>query len=114
MANFHQRDNYFQILGLPNQAPPKAMTRAYRRLALQCHTDKNPNIPPGYETTIRFNRITNAYKYLIEYRDYIDYYGATHESVYPYIQWHQAWMSRLERTETLRRDRQNREIENLQ
>ena len=114
MANFHSKDNYFQILGLPNQAPPKAVTCAYKRLVLQCHLDKNLNIPPGHENTIKFNKITHAYKYLIEYRDYIDYYGSTHESVYPYIQWQQVWMSKLERTETLRRDRQNHDYENLQ
>ena len=89
MANFHPNDNYFSILGLPQQAPPRAITRAYKRLVLACHPDKKPNSPPGFGAT-RFNKIMDAYHYLIQYRDYIDYYGAVNESVYPYIQWQQA------------------------
>ena len=101
MATFDPKDNYFTILGLAHQAPPRAIKRAYNRLVLECHSDKNPNAPPGFGA-IRFNKITTAYHYLIQYRDYIDYYRAVHELVYSCITWQQSWMQGLERSEHVR------------
>ena len=107
MANIHLKDNYFYILGLPQHAPPRAITKAYKRLVLTCHPDKNPHCPPGFGAT-RFHKITEAYKYLMEYRDYIDYYGAVHESVHPYILWQKDWFQRMERAASLTKSMQEK------
>ena len=107
MANFHLKDNYFYILGLPQHAPPRAITKAYKRLVLTCHPDKNPNCPPGFGA-MRFNKIMEAYRYLMEYRDYIDYYGAVHQAVHPYILWQKDWMQRLERSAAITREMQDK------
>ena len=70
MNIFNPTDNYFSILGLLFQAPEEAVTRAYKRLVISCHPDKNLNPPPGFEQ--RFQQINTAYKLLKEYRDFID------------------------------------------
>jgi len=55
-------DKYYQILGLSRNATEADIKRAYRRLALMYHPDKNSG--PGAKE--RFIAITEAYNYLID------------------------------------------------
>ncbi len=60
------RDNgkeYYAILGVSEQATEEELRRAYRRLALQHHPDKNPGDPKAEE---RFKAISEAYAVLMD------------------------------------------------
>lgn len=50
----------FRILGLQENATPKEIKRAYRRLSLQYHPDRNL----GYNDGKKFKEITEAYQIL--------------------------------------------------
>jgi DnaJ-class molecular chaperone len=57
-------NNSYQILGvLHPRAPEDEVRRAYRRLALQWHPDRNPGEPQAAE---RFKEISEAYAVLID------------------------------------------------
>jgi len=51
-------EDYYQLLAVAPDAPLDDIKRAYRRLALQCHPDHNPDDP---EAEARFKEITLAY-----------------------------------------------------
>ncbi len=53
--------DYYAILGVPNNAPPKDVTKAYRKLARELHPDRNPNDPSAEE---RFKAVSAAYDVL--------------------------------------------------
>jgi curved DNA-binding protein CbpA len=55
-----QRDDYYEVLGVPRQASTLEIRRAYRRLARQFHPDRNPR-PDSPE---RFRTIAEAYAVL--------------------------------------------------
>jgi len=55
-----QRD-YYQVLGVPRNAPAKDIRAAYRRLARKSHPDANPKDPQAAE---RFKGISEAYAVL--------------------------------------------------
>jgi DnaJ-class molecular chaperone len=60
------RDNnkdYYAILGVSEQATEEELRRAYRRLALTHHPDKNPGDPKAEE---RFKAISEAYAVLMD------------------------------------------------
>lgn len=65
--------SYYDVLQVPKSASDDQIKRAYRRLALQYHPDKNP----GEEATKKFAEINNAYEVLIdkEKRQIYDQYG---------------------------------------
>ena len=50
------RQNYYTVLGIPQEASPDDVRRAYRRLAKTSHPDVNPN--PG--AADKFVKITEA------------------------------------------------------
>jgi DnaJ-class molecular chaperone len=52
---------YYDILGVKPNATEEEIKKAYRRLAIKCHPDKNPNDPNAEET---FKRIAIAYSTL--------------------------------------------------
>ena len=58
----HNKD-YYQILGVPEKSTDEEVKKAYRRLALEHHPDRNPNDPKSEE---RFKEITEAYGVLMD------------------------------------------------
>ncbi|MGF1532924.1 MAG: DnaJ domain-containing protein [Bernardetiaceae bacterium] len=53
--------NYYQVLGLSNYAAFAEVKRAYKRMAFQCHPDRNPDNPEAEEL---FKQINEAYQVL--------------------------------------------------
>jgi curved DNA-binding protein len=57
------RNDYYQMLGVPAEASSEEIKKAYRKLALETHPDRNPNDARAEE---RFKRISEAYGVLID------------------------------------------------
>src|SRR5438132_5968628 len=55
--------DYYEVLGVPRGAPEDDVKRAYRKLAVKFHPDKNPNDPHAEE---RFKELGEAYDVLID------------------------------------------------
>ena len=55
-------DDYYEVLGLAKPSDEKAIKKAYRKLAVKHHPDKNPNDKDAAEE--RFKKITEAYSVL--------------------------------------------------
>ncbi|KAL0241034.1 hypothetical protein GEMRC1_006270 [Eukaryota sp. GEM-RC1] len=53
--------DYYDLLGVSRSATDKEISKAYRKLALKYHPDKNPNNP---EAEDKFKQIANAYDVL--------------------------------------------------
>ncbi|MCW7754724.1 J domain-containing protein [Desulfobotulus sp. H1] len=68
--------DYYTLLGVDRRASADEIKKAYRRLAVKHHPDKNPN-DPGAEAT--FKKISEAYAVLSdpEKRQQYDMYGST-------------------------------------
>lgn len=66
--------DYYQVLGVARGASPEEIKQAYRRLALGCHPDRNPDDP---EAERRFKELAEAYEVLSdpEKRSLYDRYG---------------------------------------
>jgi hypothetical protein len=56
-----QSKDYYAALGLDNKATETDIKKAYRRLAMTCHPDKNPDDPSAKE---KFHAISEAYSTL--------------------------------------------------
>ena len=69
----NKRD-YYEVLGLSRDADLKQIKQAYRRLALECHPDRNPG---DLEAENRFKQAAEAYSVLSdpEKRELYDRYG---------------------------------------
>lgn len=67
--------DYYTVLDVPRHAPSEQIRKAYRKLALQWHPDKNPNNKD--DATRRFKEISEAYEVLIDdkKRKVYDKYG---------------------------------------
>ena len=67
-------EDYYQLLGVNRESSPDEIKKAYRKLALQYHPDKNPNDPSAEE---RFKQINQAYSVLSDpdKRAHYDRYG---------------------------------------
>lgn len=66
--------DYYAVLGVPKDATPEAIKKAYRKLALKYHPDKNPGDKKAEE---KFKEITEAYAVLSdsEKRKQYDQFG---------------------------------------
>src|ERR1700687_6478735 len=53
--------DYYEVLGVSRTASAEELKRAYRKLALQYHPDRNPNDP---QAESRFKEINEAYEVL--------------------------------------------------
>jgi len=51
-------EDYYKILGIPYQASPKSIQKAFHRLAKELHPDKNPDNAAAAE---RFKKVSEAY-----------------------------------------------------
>lgn len=69
MAPRYDRD-YYRVLGVHLEATEDEIRRAYRRLALQWHPDRNPGSPEAEE---RFKEISEAYAILIDRTKRVEY-----------------------------------------
>lgn len=67
--------DYYQVLGVSRQASQEAIKKAYRKLALRWHPDKNPENKEEAER--RFKQVAQAYEVLSDAkkRDVYDRYG---------------------------------------
>lgn len=67
--------NYYEVLELPNNSTDADIKKAYRRLAMKWHPDKNPN--NAEEAARKFQEIGEAYDVLsdLEKRAIYDQYG---------------------------------------
>eukprot|EP00568_Trieres_chinensis_P008802 CAMPEP_0183309112 /NCGR_PEP_ID=MMETSP0160_2-20130417/23936_1 /TAXON_ID=2839 ORGANISM="Odontella Sinensis, Strain Grunow 1884" /NCGR_SAMPLE_ID=MMETSP0160_2 /ASSEMBLY_ACC=CAM_ASM_000250 /LENGTH=95 /DNA_ID=CAMNT_0025473073 /DNA_START=90 /DNA_END=374 /DNA_ORIENTATION=+ len=70
-----QSNDYYEILGCPRNADESALKKAYRKLAVKWHPDKNPD---NAEATKNFQKISEAYATLSDEkkRKLYDMYGA--------------------------------------
>ena len=60
MAASKKRD-YYEVLGVERDATPEQMKKAYRKLAVQYHPDKNPG---NKEAEEQFKELGEAYEAL--------------------------------------------------
>jgi len=77
------KKDYYEILGVPRDASPEEIKKAYRRLAVKYHPDRNPENKKEAEE--KFKEISEAYEVLIdpEKRRIYDQYG--HEGLKGYF-----------------------------
>ncbi|HOD28508.1 MAG TPA: DnaJ C-terminal domain-containing protein [Syntrophales bacterium] len=69
-------EDYYKILGLEKSAGPEEIKKAYRKLALKYHPDRNPNNKAAEE---KFKQVSEAYAVLSdsEKRQQYDQFGST-------------------------------------
>ncbi len=79
-------EDYYQLLGVDKKASPEEIKKAYRKLALKWHPDKNPNNKAQAEE--KFKKISEAYAVLSdqEKRQQYDMYGSADQFRQKYTQ----------------------------
>ena len=63
VAEFAHAKDYYSILGVARGAPESQIKRAYRKLALKYHPDKNPG---DDKAKSKFEELSNAYEVLTD------------------------------------------------
>ncbi|XBT18621.1 MAG: DnaJ domain-containing protein [Candidatus Shikimatogenerans sp. Tcar] len=76
--------DYYQVLGIDREADNFTIKKAYRKLALKYHPDRNINNVK--ESEKKFKEISEAYNILInkKKRDYYDKYGHANQNEVPF------------------------------
>ncbi len=69
--------DYYEILGVSREADPDTIKKAYRKLAMQYHPDKNPNNPEAEE---KFKECAAAYEILSDPQKRAQYDRYGHEA----------------------------------
>lgn len=64
--------NYFEILGIKQGVSQSEIKKAYRKLAIKYHPDRNPRNKDAEE---KFKKITEAYEFLMNNPNYQPYGG---------------------------------------
>ena len=78
-------EDYYQVLGVDKKASADEIKKAYRKLALKWHPDKNPNNKSAEE---KFKKISEAYAVLsdTEKRQQYDQFGSADQYRQQYSQ----------------------------
>ena len=61
MARMAEKQDYYEVLGVDRSASPEEIKKAYRKLAVQYHPDKNPGDKNAEE---KFKEVGEAYEVL--------------------------------------------------
>ena len=64
------KDNYYNILEIPETANPDEIRKAYRKLSLQHHPDRNKNNPDAMAKTQKINEAYETLSDLDKKREY--------------------------------------------
>lgn len=75
-----ETDNFYEILGVVKTASQEEIKKAYRKLSLELHPDRNNG---SMESTEKFKKISCAYEILgdIENRKKYDMYGSNYKNI---------------------------------
>lgn len=75
MSSIYDSKDYYNVLQVPKAATDVEIKKAYRKLAMKFHPDKNPDLPE--EAASKFQEIGEAYDVLsdLEKRAIFDQFG---------------------------------------
>jgi len=72
------RKDYYEVLGIPRNATPEQIKKAYRKLARKYHPDVNPDKAEAEE---KFKELSEAYEVLMDSQKRQAYDQFGHEGI---------------------------------